>query len=119
VSVAWIISSHEKHWGPAVCATETVKVPQGLGGTTKEGDALRQHKGRLIGSAWSFLAPKLAPDREGPSGTGWYDAVLWLPKSAEIRSGEDVAGRPDIPHRAFQDRCLKPLGHPSSLDYTV
>src|SRR5215218_611063 len=59
---------------------------------------------------WSRFPAGFAPHR--PSGVVHsYDSAAW--RGEEWRMGWDSNPRWACTHGGFQDRCLKPLGHPS------
>jgi hypothetical protein len=59
------------------------------------------------------------PGADRPIGTDQRSPSLPAPGTRNWRKGWDSNPRYSFPHAGFQDRCLKPLGHPSEDDQTL
>jgi hypothetical protein len=79
------------------------------------GEVLRtQQHGRVHNPAATIFATQL-------DGTGWH-RLTWLvavsrEMSPKTLTSQHALGRPGIAESEFQDRCLKPLGHPSTFEF--
>ena len=71
----------------------------------------RRPRGPLRGTV---LPPELPPNSVARGDTGWDVASQRCPKTAETGTPKDTLICAGTGGCGFQDRCLQPLGHPSS-----